>query len=69
MVCALVAALQMASAISCIAATPERANPARLRVASRAASAGAVSGPNKASDRTRVGCLTAKCWAMMVPIE
>ena len=46
-----------------------RALAARARIAVRAASGGAISGPNKAMLRTSFGAVTATCWQTMVPSE
>ena len=46
-----------------------RALAARARIAARAASGGAISGPNSAMLRTSFGAATARCWQTMVPIE
>ena len=46
-----------------------RAFAARARIAVRAASGGAISGPNRAMLRTSFGAATARCWQTMVPSE
>jgi hypothetical protein len=46
-----------------------RALAARARIAVRAASGGAISGPNRAMLRTSFGAVTATCWQTMVPSE
>ena len=55
--------------ISCMPAAPSRAFAARARIAARAGSGGAISGPNSARLRTSFGAATARCWQTMVPIE
>src|SRR5205085_3512758 len=65
-----IAAPSRPSAISCIPATPSaRALAARPRMATRAGSGGAISGPNKAMLLTSFGAATARCWQTMVPSE